>query len=387
MKQLESMTVHHAASADIVKDLEAYRNHPCSPTKIKWKVAGDEEPRKKSDHDSDHSQQTTDPRCFAVVPVQASHDPELAMSSANSMQQEGVTTPESKSISAKVKESARKYANLSIAVPKSRAVAPSLDDLRVKVSVPYEPYPADLNDPIERAMDEFLRSTKFLTICAQSMQLAQLLPERPPPAGFVSLEFTPMHQWYASLVIEFLEIFQGMLQKNNIYPQKQVIYRDVNGREKIVWVDDHERFLLESTRHCDKMLESYAKTWRDRNLGSMCSLFIDQFQATAPTAAKALTMATSTPNKPPRSNWKVGDKLNSEYKRTLRSFEWGVSRILQDSPADRWALGYPDLLKRGIDGYKEYYIRALNEKIKLFTASPQVKDEGLEVIDVNEAFE
>lgn len=309
------------------------------------------------------------------------------MPSESCVQRKDATAADIKSSPMSGKESVRKTANLSIDVPKLRATLPSLDEVQVTVSVPYSPYPADLQNPIERDMDEFLRSPKFLTICAQAMQLAQLLPERPPPAGFVSLDITPMHQWYASLVIEFLEIFQGMLQKNDIYPQKQAIHRDINGHEKVVWVADHETFLLESTRHCDKILQSYAKSWKDRKLGSMCSLFIDQFQPTAPTAAKALIMAISTPNKPPRSNWKVGDKLNSEYKRTLRSFEWGVHRILQDSPADRWALGYPQLLKRGIDGYKEYYIRALNEKIKLFTAPAQVKDEGLEVVDVNEVLD
>ena len=214
--------------------------------------------------------------------------------------------------------------------------------------------------PLDICADGFLKSKKFEVICALAMNIACMIPTDPPPQVFVSLDITPMHPWFESLVAVFTECFAKRLRDRNAFPQKPVVY---TGDGNITIEEDHVAFERELVAHVNAIFRSFNTNWGLRVLGSYDNLFIDTTQSQAGMAGMVIREVTEKASFPPKANWKVGETLHPFYKAQLRRFRGGVMRIIEDRPDDAWILTVPEQLERGVAGYEEYYIAHVRHKI------------------------
>ena len=197
-------------------------------------------------------------------------------------------------------------------------------------------------------------------ICKVAMNIAQMIALDPPPTKFLSLDETPMHPWYESLVAEFTECFAKRLRLRNSYPQKPAKYA-ADGA--ITSEEDHDAFKTELAAHVNAVFRSFNESWALRLIGSTENLFIDTEKKHAGIAILALQEATEKASFPPKANWNTGDTLHPEYKQRLRRFRGGVVRLIEERPDIYWILTVPEQLERGISGYEEYYLRTLRQEM------------------------
>ena len=205
-----------------------------------------------------------------------------------------------------------------------------------------------------------MKTKKFEVICTLAMNIACMIPTDPPPPVFVSLDLTPMHPSFESLVAVFTECFAKRLRDRNSFPQKPAVYA-ADGN--ITIEEDHGAFERELVAHINAIFRSFNTNWALRALGNYDNLFIDTTQPHAGMAAMVITEVTEKASFPPKANWKVGETLHPFYKAQLRRFRGGVIRIIEDRPEDAWVLTVPKQLERGIVGYEEYYIAHVRHKI------------------------
>lgn len=230
---------------------------------------------------------------------------------------------------------------------------------------PFKPYSGNPLDPIDICVDDFLNSPTFELICLQAIQLATVLPRSPPPRKFVTFEASPMHQWYQALLMEFVETFMRRLRVSNLFP---IIYNHSNqsGIPTDAIYDNEQVFNHEATAHMNAILASFNSNSIHRGCYNTQQLSIDISQPNAIVAALALQETITPADYAPKNNWRVGEPLHPEYRRRLRMFEAGVTRLMAERNECRWILGLPDKLKRGIDAYKEHYIACLRDEIARF---------------------
>ena len=192
------------------------------------------------------------------------------------------------------------------------------------------------------------------------MNIACMIPTDPPPQVFVSLDLTPMHPWFESLVAVFTECFAKRLRDRNAFPEKPAVYAtdgSINVQE------DHAAFERELVAHVNAIFCSFNANWALRAIGNYDNLFIDTTQRQAGIAAVVIREVTEKASFPPKANWKVGETLHPFYKAQLRRFRGGVIRIIEDRPEDVWILTVPEQLERGVAGYEEFYIAHVRHKI------------------------
>jgi hypothetical protein len=226
----------------------------------------------------------------------------------------------------------------------------------------YRPYPGNLMDPVDVCVDAFLSSRSFELTCVQAVQLAAVLPTEPPPTNFISFDRTPMHHWYQAILIEFVDCFMRRLRSKERFPVRQSITRTEDGY-KLKVSENADAFNDEAIAHINAILLSFNIDFANRAIGNTSGLTVDSRMPHAADAKVSLYEATSHADFPPKKDWKVGDTLACEYRKRLRMFEGGVMRLLADSESDRWILGLPERLNRGIAAYKEYYIHHLRQEI------------------------
>jgi hypothetical protein len=224
----------------------------------------------------------------------------------------------------------------------------------------YEPIPGNPLLPLDICVDGFLKTKKFQVICTLAMNIACMIPTEPPPPVFVSLDLTPMHPWFESLVAVFTECFAKRLRDRNAFPQKPAAYT-ADGNATIE--EDHIAFKGELVAHVNAIFGSFNTNWVQRAFGNYDNIFIDTTQSHAGMAAIVIREVTEKASFPPKANWKVGETLHPFYKAQLRRFRGGVIRIIDDRPEDAWILTVPEHLERGIAGYEEYYIAHVRHKI------------------------
>ena len=199
-------------------------------------------------------------------------------------------------------------------------------------------------------------------ICTLAMNIACMIPTDPPPQFFVSLDLTPMHPWFESLVAVFTECFARRLRDRNAFPKKPAVYA-ADGSINVE--EDHAAFEQELVAHVNAIFRSFNTNWAQRAVGNYDNLFIDTTQGQAGIAAVVIKEVTEKASFPPKTNWKVGETLHPFYKAQLRRFRGGVMRIIEDRPEDVWILNVPEQLERGVAGYEEYYIAHVRHKILL----------------------
>lgn len=192
------------------------------------------------------------------------------------------------------------------------------------------------------------------------MNVACMIPTEPPPQVFVSLDLTPMHPWFESLVAVFTECFANRLRERNAFPQSPPVYA-ADGNISVE--EDHVAFEGELTAHINAIFRSFNTKWDLREFGNSKCLVIDTTQPHAGMAAIVIKEVTEKASLPPKANWKVGEALHPFYKAQLRRFRGGVMRIIEDRPEDAWILTAPEKLERGLAGYEEYYIAHVRHKI------------------------
>jgi len=214
--------------------------------------------------------------------------------------------------------------------------------------------------PLDICADGFWKTEKFEVICALAMNIACMIPTDPPPQVFVSLNITPMHPWFESLVAVFTECFAKRLRDRNTFPKKPVVY---TGDGNITIEEDHVAFEGELVAHVNAIFRSFNTNWGLRALGSYDNLFIDTTQSQAGMAGMVIKEVTEKASFPPKANWKVGETLHPFYKAQLRRFRGGVMRIIEDWPHDAWIPTVPEQLERGVASYEEYYIAHVRHKI------------------------
>jgi hypothetical protein len=187
-----------------------------------------------------------------------------------------------------------------------------------------------------------------------------MIPIEPPPQVFMSLDLTPMHPWFESLVAVFTECLAKRLRDRNAFPQKPAVYA-ADG--KITIEEDNAVFERELIVHINAIFRTFNTMWDLREFGNYDNLVIDTTQLHAGIAAIVIKEVTEKASFPPKANWKVGETLHPFYKTQLRRFRGGVMRIIEDRPEDAWVLTVPGQLERGIAGYEEYYIAHVRHKI------------------------
>jgi hypothetical protein len=224
----------------------------------------------------------------------------------------------------------------------------------------YEPLPGNPLLPLDICADGFLKTKKFEVICTLAMNIACMIPTEPPPRVFASLDLTPMHPWFESLVAVFTECFAKRLRDRNAFPQKSRVHA-ADGTVSIE--EDHVVFEAELVAHVNAIFCSFNTNWDPRTFGNYDNLFIDTTQTHAGMAAIVIREVTEKASFPPKANWKFGETLHPFYKAQLRRFRGGVTRIIEDRPEDAWILTVPEQLERGIAGYEEYYIAHVRHKI------------------------
>ena len=192
------------------------------------------------------------------------------------------------------------------------------------------------------------------------MKIACMIPTDPPPQSFISLDLTPMHPWFESLVAVFTECFAKRLRERSAFPQKPAVY-STDGN--ITHEEDHVAFEQELVAHVNAIFASFNMNWNLRVLGSFDDLAIDTTQRQADIAAAVLREVTEKASFPPKANWKVGETLHPFYKAQLRRFRGGVVRIIEDWVEDAWILTVPEQLERGVAGYEEYYLAHIRHRM------------------------
>lgn len=151
------------------------------------------------------------------------------------------------------------------------------------------------------------------------------------------------------------------LRHQGVFPGCYIL--DPNDNNTLQLHDDIDAFNAEATAHINCILASFNSNFEGRWYGSMAGLSVDGSQPHAPAAAMALREATSLAGFPPKNGWRVGEPLHAEYKRRLRMFENGVTRLIAERGDVRWILGVPEKLGRGVGAYKEYYIGCLRREV------------------------
>jgi hypothetical protein len=214
--------------------------------------------------------------------------------------------------------------------------------------------------PLDICADGFLKTKEFEVICTLAMNIACMIPTDPPPPVFASLDLTPMHLWFESLVAVFTECFAKRLRDRNAFPQKPAVYA-ADGNATIE--EDHIAFESELVAHVNAIFYGFNRNWILRKFSYYDNLFIDTTQPHAGMAATVIREMIEKASFPPKANWKVGETLHPFYKAQLRRFRGGVMRIIQDRPEDAWILTVPEQLERGVAGYEEYYIAHVRHKI------------------------
>lgn len=192
------------------------------------------------------------------------------------------------------------------------------------------------------------------------MSIACMIPTDPPPTSFVSLNATPMHPWFESLIAVFTEIFAKRLRERNTFP-KVLVASETGGI--VTMQEDHVAFESELVAHVNAIFRSFNTNWAVRQFGSYDNLFVDTTQPNAGIAAVVIKEVTTKASFPPKANWKVGETLHPFYYAQLRRFRGGVVRMIGERVECAWLLTVPEQLERGIAGYEQYYIAHVRHKI------------------------
>ena len=214
--------------------------------------------------------------------------------------------------------------------------------------------------PLDIIVDAFMKTKKFEVICNIAMAMSLTVPFDPPPQSFESIETTPMHPWFESLITVFTERFAKRLRDQGVYPHKPAEYAP-GGR--IIDREDHAAFAADVCAHVNSMFASFRLGWNLRTFNSYDNVFCDFNSPFVAQAFQALGDTTAKPTQPPKNNWKTGEELAPFYELQIRRFRGEVCRVLEDRPDDHWMLTCPQQLERGMAGYEQYHIDNVRQKI------------------------
>ena len=224
----------------------------------------------------------------------------------------------------------------------------------------FRPLPGNPFLPLDIVADGFLKTKKFEVICNIAMAMCLTVPFDPPPQSFESIETTPIHPWFESLITVFTERFAKRLRDQGVYPHHPAQYA-ADGR--IIDREDHAAFATDVCAHVNAMFASFRLGWNLRTFSSYDNIFCDFNSPFAAQAFQALGETAATPTQPPKKNWKTGEALPPFYELQIRRFRGEVCRVLEDRPDDHWMLTCPQQLERGMAGYEQYHIDNVRQKI------------------------
>lgn len=184
-------------------------------------------------------------------------------------------------------------------------------------------------------------------LCAQAIASATLKPCLPPPTEFVSIDQTPLHSWYRSLVLEFLERFKFLVRSGS----------EALGIPRRDQFDTDEDTLMEEAKaHITPILRSINTHFAPMLYETIQHICIDKTQPNVAAANAALLVALDPTTQPPKANWKPGQYLHAECRRRLRSFRFEMLRLLKDNMGLGGVL-LDRVMERGVTAYEEFYVR------------------------------
>ncbi|PGH06587.1 hypothetical protein AJ80_08146 [Polytolypa hystricis UAMH7299] len=178
-----------------------------------------------------------------------------------------------------------------------------------------------------------LIDANFFAIAARAYQEAVIIPETPPPAGWVPGD--PLHSYYELILLQFGECFRAILERRGEFHSQS--------------------FENEWTMHCRSILDTIRAEWSMHPFGSMGAIRTSANTENRAVAMLALQQAIAKPDTPPPAGWRVGMPMHPYYKIMLCRFEVHLKELLEryNSPM----LEYPAEGRRAIEEFEGLIIR------------------------------